>query len=159
MNDHKDSQRGVRVLFLFYLAALIYLVFFAEAFRRGDAHGGTYAYNLELFKEIRRFYLNRESLGMRVVMVNLAGNILAFVPFGFMAPMTGRRSRGFFRIAFLSFLLSLCIECIQLVSRVGSFDVDDIFLNTVGGIVGYLLYWIVLGAHGRWRAFGDEKES
>ena len=38
----------------------------------------------------------------------------------------------------LSFLLTLSIETIQLVFKVGSFDVDDMFLNTLGGIAGYL---------------------
>jgi glycopeptide antibiotics resistance protein len=43
----------------------------------------------------------------------------------------------------LSFLFTLGIELTQLVLRVGSFDVDDIFLNTVGGILGYLAYQVV----------------
>ena len=34
------------------------------------------------------------------------------------------------------------IETIQLVFKVGSFDVDDMFLNTLGGIAGYLCQWI-----------------
>ncbi len=38
----------------------------------------------------------------------------------------------------ISFEFSLLIECIQLVSKVGSFDVDDMILNTLGGSLGYL---------------------
>ena len=33
--------------------------------------------------------------------------------------------------------LSLGVETIQLFTRVGSFDVDDILLNTIGGVLGY----------------------
>lgn len=38
------------------------------------------------------------------------------------------------------FLASLLVESIQLVSKLGSFDVDDIMLNTLGGILGYVLF-------------------
>ena len=41
-----------------------------------------------------------------------------------------------------SFELSLLVELLQLVFKVGSFDVDDMFLNTLGGIAGYLCQWI-----------------
>ena len=39
-----------------------------------------------------------------------------------------------------TFGLSLAIELIQLVSKVGSFDVDDLMLNTLGGVLGYLTF-------------------
>lgn len=35
------------------------------------------------------------------------------------------------------------MECIQLVTKTGCFDVDDIFLNTIGGMLGYLVYALV----------------
>ena len=35
--------------------------------------------------------------------------------------------------------MSLTVEILQLVFRVGTFDVDDLILNTLGGIIGYLL--------------------
>ena len=43
----------------------------------------------------------------------------------------------------LGFFLSFCIEITQLVFKVGSFDVDDLLLNTIGGILGFLSYKIV----------------
>ena len=41
--------------------------------------------------------------------------------------------------------LSLCVEIIQLFTRVGSFDVDDILLNTIGGVLGYIIFLICNG--------------
>ena len=35
---------------------------------------------------------------------------------------------------------SLLVELLQLVFKVGSFDVDDLLLNTIGGLLGYLVY-------------------
>lgn len=72
---------------------------------------------------------------------NLAGNIIMFVPFGFFAALLWRRYT--WKRAFLTgFCITLFVECCQLsVGR--AFDIDDIFLNTLGVFCGYLL-WILL---------------
>lgn len=131
------------VLFVLYLLALTYFMFFAESFGRTAEPQAEYAYNLKLFKEIRRFYIYREQLGFKAVFLNLAGNVIGFMPFGFFLPVVSRRGRKWYNALLLGFSLSLCIETIQLVFKVGSFDVDDLFLNTLGGISGFLFYRIV----------------
>ena len=55
----------------------------------------------------------------------------------------GYKKRKFWFTALASFELSLSVECIQLVTKTGCFDVDDIFLNTIGGMLGYLVYALV----------------
>ena len=127
------------VLFLLYLALLSYLMFFSEDFGRTNPNRG-YAYNLAPFKEIMRFITYYETLGMRAVVVNLAGNVIAFMPFGFFMPVVSRRSRGPVRIIFLGFGFSLMLETIQLVFKVGSYDVDDLILNTLGAAIGFFCY-------------------
>lgn len=72
--------------------------------------------------------------------INLAGNVLAFVPFGFFLPVLNVHTRGILRMALFTFEFSLLVETIQLVSKVGSFDVDDLMLNTLGGILGYVIF-------------------
>lgn len=131
------------VLFIVYLIALTYLMFFAESMGRTGNEQAEYAYNLELFKEIKRFIIYRRQLGFEAVFLNLAGNVIAFMPFGFFLPVVSRRGRRWYNAFLLGFFLSLCIETVQLVFKVGSFDVDDLFLNTVGGILGFTLYKIV----------------
>lgn len=83
----------------------------------------------------------REELGTFAVFTNLCGNILIFMPFGFFISMASR-SRGFFMTLFYSFVLSLCVEVFQLITKVGCFDVDDLLLNTVGGVLGYIIFVI-----------------
>ena len=63
------------------------------------------------------------------------------MPFGFFISMASRSS-SFFMALFNSLGLSLCVEVLQLVTRVGSFDVDDILLNTIGGVLGYIVFVI-----------------
>ena len=132
-----------KVLFLLYVVFLIYFLFLAEWYGRTGI-SEEYRYNLELFREIKRFIIYREQLGVFAVFANLAGNILIFVPYGFFISVASRE-RGFFKTLFFSMGLSLCVEIIQLFTRVGSFDVDDILLNTIGGVFGYIIFLICNG--------------
>ena len=100
-------------------------------------------YNLVPFREIKRFLVHRETLGIMAVMLNLVGNIVAFVPYGLFLPIMFPKNRSLWRIALLTFDFSFAVEVIQLVGKVGSFDVDDLMLNTLGGILGYLLFVVL----------------
>ena len=137
-NTTKRQKLGW-VLFLLYLALLSYLMFFSEDFGRTNPDRG-YAYNLVPFKEISRFITYHDILGTEALVLNLAGNVVAFMPFGFFLPVVSRRSRGPGRIVLLGFGFSLMLETIQLVFRVGSFDVDDLILNTLGAGLGFFCY-------------------
>lgn len=144
INNHKKQIRLLcRVLFALYIAGLVYFLFFAEMLDRTGIER-SYRYNLIPFREIRRFIVYADLLGPMAVISNLFGNIVIFMPFGFLVPILGRKKRNFWFTSLLSFALSLTVECIQLVTRTGCFDVDDIFLNTIGGMLGYLVYALVL---------------
>lgn len=126
------------VLFMTYICVLVYFLFFSEMM--GRSVGNDYQLNLVLFREIRRFFTKRHILGDSVVWMNIAGNIAAFLPFGlFVMPVSNRRI-NFMETVILTFNVSLCVEIIQLVTKVGSFDVDDLLLNTIGGLMGAGIY-------------------
>ena len=141
----KETKKKVRilgaVLFFLYLLALTYFLFFAEGYGR-SVEGRMYAYNLQPFREIKRFWVHREMLGTFAVFCNLAGNVIGFIPFGMILPVIWPKTGKVLRILLLSFEFSLCVETIQLVWMVGSCDVDDLILNTLGGVIGYMLFWI-----------------
>lgn len=133
-------------LFIVYLLALAYFLFFAEATGRTFSDR-TYQYNLILFHEIRRFIIYRRQLGFAAVVLNLVGNVIAFVPFGVFLPLLVKRTRSFVKTVLLGFEFSLFVEIVQLFGKVGSFDVDDILLNTLGVMGGYLLFRLMLVMH------------
>lgn len=130
------------ILFYLYIILLSYFLFLSDHYGRGII-SEEYRYNLELFKEIRRFIKYRERLGFENFVVNILGNVLAFTPFGFLLPMLKKSYRRFIVIAFLSILFSLTVELIQMYTKVGVFDVDDVLMNSIGGILGYLTYSIL----------------
>lgn len=76
---------------------------------------------------------------------NILGNVLLLFPLGLLLPILWRKFDNMRNTLLFSFLFSLCIEIIQLLSYyVGnmgrSFDIDDIILNTFGACLGYLFY-------------------
>lgn len=101
-----------------------------------------YRYNLVPFAEIRRFWVYRKQLGFFAVVTNLFGNVVGFFPFGFILPLILPRMRSGWLIVLAGVGFSASVEIIQLAAKVGSFDVDDIILNTVGAALGYLLFFI-----------------
>lgn len=137
--QEKNLRTAAAVLFILYLLLLFYLLFFSEEYGRTMGEQD-YRYNLHLFKEIKRFWNYRHTLGWKPVCINLLGNIAAFMPFGFFVPLLRKKHCGFFQCTVFSAAFSLFVETAQLVFKVGAFDVDDIVLNTIGGMAGYLLF-------------------
>jgi glycopeptide antibiotics resistance protein len=81
----------------------------------------------------------RSNLSERIVFANIGGNILGFVPFGFLLPLLFHFFYKKRRIIAAGFLFSLGFEAAQLITGLGRFDVDDLLLNTVGALLGFLL--------------------
>ena len=151
MKKNRHRRLGL-VLFIAYLVRLSYFLFFAENMGRSPDARASYSYNLVPFKEIRRFIVYRDILGYRAVFLNIFGNVAAFLPFGFFLPEIWRQVGRWYTMIVLSFTTSLCIELMQLVTKVGSFDVDDLLLNTIGGYLGYLLFRT---ARGVWYRYNE----
>ena len=89
--------------------------------------------NLVPFSEILRY-----PVGSKMFYYNVLGNIIIFIPFGY---IIGNyvKPKNILPIVITTFITSLTVELLQL--KIGrSLDVDDIILNVVGGIIGYLLY-------------------
>lgn len=136
----------LRILFLLYCGGMLYLLFFGS---RQAASGDYWAlvkqnYNLQPFYTIRNylrvlFYSNSAYL-VRHCYINLAGNLLLFIPGGLFLPLLWSSWRKFWRFLFGCLLVLLCIETTQLFTLLGSFDIDDIILNLLGLSIGYALY-------------------
>lgn len=78
---------------------------------------------------------------------NIILNILMFVPFGFLLPLVFKRLRKFWKTYLCSFAFTLAIELIQLIFNLGIFEVDDIFDNLLGAMIGYGLFSIVYSVY------------
>lgn len=72
--------------------------------------------------------------------INLIGNIVVFIPFGLLLPMINKQFQKKIKLM-LVFIFGISIlEISQLIFRVGSFDIDDIILNSIGVLLGLSIY-------------------
>lgn len=144
--DVEKKKYGLKIcgylVFAGYLLALIYFMFFSDFYGRTQV-SEEYHYNLQPFKEIIRFIKYYKTIGITRTLLNLAGNVIGFLPFGFFVPTLFRRARKWYIVLLFSMEFSIIIELLQLIKKVGSCDVDDVILNTLGGVLGYVCYCII----------------
>lgn len=70
---------------------------------------------------------------------NICGNILMFIPIGFLLPLLWEQFQNPVKTIRIGFAISFLVECSQLFLIRGT-DVDDLLLNTSGCAIGYLCY-------------------
>lgn len=113
------------VLFIIYIISLFYIVTFQDV-----NYGSS---NFVPFKEI-----NRYTFLSNLFIKNVMGNVLLFIPFGFFTAYF-LNTKKIFPPIILTIITSITIETVQLkIGRV--FDIDDIILNVLGGIFGFILF-------------------
>lgn len=69
---------------------------------------------------------------------NILGNILLFIPFGALVRIVSGW-RALWKTAASGFVFSLLIETVQLLTKRGSFDLDDVLLNVAGTVIGCVI--------------------
>jgi glycopeptide antibiotics resistance protein len=84
-------------------------------------------------------YFTDPSIGFDQWLQNILGNIALFIPFGIFVSYTGgKRSLSYKTCILLA--ISLSLEIIQYILSLGSSEIDDVLLNTVGGVIGIAVY-------------------
>lgn len=116
---------------LMMLCFITYILLLFELVTSRDISIG--GVNLVPFREMFRYEIGSVNFYRQVV-----GNIILFMPFGFFATYYTNINK-IRNISLITFLVSLTIETVQ--KYIGrSFDIDDIILNVIGGICGFLIY-------------------
>lgn len=141
-NDNRSSKKislkSVLVFsFFLYLGLLIYVTLFAWNYGAsfGPVGPGGRNYNLIPLRSIYRIAVFSPSIidPLRI----LVGNIILFIPFGFLAPIVIKRLRkSLLTITFLGMFLSVSIEMSQFLFTHRVSNIDDVILNTLGAFIG-----------------------
>ena len=76
---------------------------------------------------------------VRHCFINLAGNVLLFVPAGWLLPKLWSRQRNLFRFFATCLGAIFLVEVLQLFTLLGRLDVDDMILNLSGMVLGFLI--------------------
>lgn len=130
LSGHREKihfyEEFIKLLFVIYILILYGLLTNTEI----NHNGGM---NLVPFTEIFRY-----EIGSELFIFNVCGNMLIFVPFGYFISYF-IKAKKIWPILFVTLITSTTVEFVQL--QIGrSFDIDDIILNVVGAIAGFLLY-------------------
>lgn len=134
----KEKKRVfITLLFLGYILMLLFTVLFMDRSVKDE-----YQYNLVLFDEIKRYVRYRQQVGNWIFFRNIMGNVIGFVPLGIFWPYVFPKMKNPLLVVLVCFEWSLVIEVTQLVLKIGSFDVDDLLLNTAGGMIGCFIYYV-----------------
>lgn len=96
--------------------------------------------NLHIFSSYIKVW-NRFSL---LELRNIIFNILMFLPLGFVLPLLFKKCEKFYITYFLGLCMTISIEVLQLISKRGIFEIDDIINNTLGCMIGYGIIMIFL---------------
>lgn len=126
------------VVLLFLLAVVKFRGSVAELIDRVNSYcmDGATNYNLVPFRSIQN---QVEHILQGWALINLLGNIVPFIPFGFLLPISYRKINTFYKVFAVGFISIVFIELFQFMTKLGSFDVDDIILNVVGVTLGYFM--------------------
>ncbi len=127
--------KAVLLLFILYLLYLLYLTLFSPFFGRGYFRRSV---NFVPLRTVQQYMSG--NLPIWIAIVNLLGNVAAFMPMGFLLPMVWKKAAGLGKCLLICAGVSFIIEAAQYVFGVGSADIDDLLLNTVGGLAGYAFY-------------------
>lgn len=127
------NKRLLTILLLVYALIMLYVLLWGL----GRIAHANYLYNFTPFSTIKH-YVTTDHFGPVQRLLNVVGNILAFVPFGALIPLVFKAN--FLRTVLIFLAGLLILETAQLVSKRGVFDVDDFILNTLGMALGYLIF-------------------
>jgi glycopeptide antibiotics resistance protein len=130
--------------FILYLGLVIYVTLFAWNYGAslGPVGPGGRNYNLIPLRSIYRIAVFSPTLFDPIKI--LIGNIVLFIPFGFLAPIAIKKLRNsLFKTTLLAMFLSIIIELSQFLFTYRVSNIDDVILNTLGAFIGAILIKII----------------
>lgn len=132
------------VILVAYVITLLKVLFFDRTAMSGSHHiysAEMRTYNLVPFETIKLFIRswNHGYLGKGVILSNILGNILMFFPMVILMWCIFKPLRKHGLVVALNLLIIVAVESLQYVFSVGSCDIDDLILNMIGVIIGYII--------------------
>lgn len=84
-------------------------------------------------------YFSGENFNIWIALMNVVGNIVLFIPLSLYLQIF-KKNKNILSCVALVCIISLSVEAIQYILGIGRTDIDDIILNTFGGLLGVVIY-------------------
>lgn len=146
MKRHRKT--AIRTLFVVYCVVMVQHLFFRTPSTRAMPYRQIVRENINTIPLMtirdQVYFISHETNRIMVhyACLNLFGNIIVFISFGIFLPLLGNKTKKPGRTLFISFVVFLAIEIVQLFSLTGWADIDDVLLNLLGCLFGYYLWRI-----------------
>lgn len=138
MQDKPLWKKSLYPMLLYGSIFVYFIVSIQELFFKCTNYRGL---NLVPFTEISRYY-HLFSTMPKLSVYNLLGNIILFFPMGIYLQLLRKNKNWFYSLSTVMFT-SIVVELSQYIFARGSCDVDDVLLNTLGGLLGIIIYRIL----------------
>lgn len=138
MKEKQNIKSGLHNLLLYSAFGIYLLILFALLFLKRTSFS---AINLVPFKSIINFF-DGDMLARAFALNNIMGNIVLFIPLGVYITLFNRNKKVSLNMCLVAFI-SVIAEIAQYLFRVGVTDIDDVILNTVGGLMGILTFKLI----------------
>ena len=150
MNNKEIKRLNILsiILFCIYILLLIWIVLLKCNIYLSITNG-YFEFKTLTLKERFDYYLipfidyfNNDSTQTFIKFKDGILNVFVFIPLGLYLSFFIKKNK-FIKVIFYTFLISLLFEIIQLFSLLGSFQTEDLILNTFSGLLGYIIYKII----------------
>ncbi len=138
-NDTKVYRNNIKLFFLIYFVALIFTIFLID--RRIVIDFGNIFNQFQLipFDLLFNTLINSD-LGFRQLIFNYIGNFSLLIPFALLLVTYNKKYKSYKEMFKTLFIFTFLTELSEVILGVGSFDIDDIILNILGGMLFIFLY-------------------
>ena len=135
----------MKISFIIYILALCVILFGGSRGYWADFSILQYAamqMNLVPFETIALYIraMVRGTINLDIAIANLLGNFLLFMPMGVYLPFIFKKIRTLLDYVLYMIPVLMMVELVQLLTKRGSFDIDDLILNLSGAIIGFLVW-------------------
>lgn len=139
------------IIFIIYFMFLIKIILFKyrgffpffNNLMKGEL-SGFHSYNIIPFQSILAFTKLMFSGNFSRGFNNIVGNVFVFAPFGYFLPLLYKKCRKWKTVVLAGFCVSLFFEVCQYFLYLGSADVDDVILNLLGVVLGFLFFRVMI---------------
>lgn len=140
-----NNRRISVALFMAYCALMLWLLFDRPGYVPGIPYLEQLSQHLNLvpLRTLRLFAGLLDSSRpeyVRAAVINLGGNVIMFIPLGFLLPRVFPKLSSLPAVLLTTTASITAVEILQLLSLVGSCDIDDLILNLCGSALGFLLH-------------------
>ena len=154
VRNDAPTWRGVTVLakietVVIWAVFVVYAILLLKLLLFSRTPGSERSLNLIPFATISHYLFSDSAATKGFAIGNVFGNVIAFAPLGAFLPLLRRRT-GIWTNLLIVVCTSVAVEIIQGVFGLGASDIDDVILNTLGGLIGILFFTLLRVLLRRW---------